>query len=97
MPASFINDPEHWHQRAKEARTLADLMNDEDSRQAMLRIAADYERLAERAAQRRAGVRQNPKRNGPTHRWALPKRKPRCCTAVGFLPLTLRGLYATVT
>jgi hypothetical protein len=52
---SFINDPEHWRSRAKEARAIADQMTDADSRSAMLRIADDYDRLAERAAQRAAG------------------------------------------
>jgi hypothetical protein len=46
MPASFINDPEHWRHRAEEIRTLADGMKDELSKQMMLRIAQDYERLA---------------------------------------------------
>ena len=32
MPTSFINDPEHWLDRAKEARTLADQMNDEGAK-----------------------------------------------------------------
>src|SRR5262245_25747919 len=27
MATSFINDPEHWHNRAEEARTLAEQMN----------------------------------------------------------------------
>jgi hypothetical protein len=52
---SFINDPEHWRSRTKEARAIADQMTDADSRSAMLRIADDYDRLAERAAQRAAG------------------------------------------
>jgi hypothetical protein len=52
MPMSFINDPEHWCNRAEEARTLANQMSDEASKQTMLRIAADYEHLAERAALR---------------------------------------------
>jgi hypothetical protein len=43
MAASFINDAEHWRERAEEARTLADQMNDENSKQTMLRIAADYD------------------------------------------------------
>jgi hypothetical protein len=97
MPASFINDPEHWHQRAKEARTLADLMNDEDSRQAMLRIAADYERLAERAAQRRAGGPSEPEAQRPYALIGVAKAKTPALHCRGFLPLTLRGLYATVT
>jgi hypothetical protein len=63
---SVINDPEHWRDRAKEARTLADQMNDEASKQAMLRIAADYERLAEIAAVRaQGGSPQRPKGSSP--------------------------------
>jgi hypothetical protein len=52
MPASFINDLQHWRNRAEKARKLADEMNDETSRQMMLQIAEDYKRLAERTAQR---------------------------------------------
>jgi len=51
-PGSFINDPHHWRGRAEQARTLADLMSDATSKQMMLRIADDYDRLAERAEQR---------------------------------------------
>jgi hypothetical protein len=46
---SHIDDPEHWRKCAEEMRALADEMQDEKSKQTMLRIAADYERLAERA------------------------------------------------
>ena len=56
MPASFINDPEHW--RAEETRTIAEQMSDLQSKDAMLRIAKDYERLAERAEQRGKGSGQ---------------------------------------
>ena len=51
-PALFINDPEHWQTRAQEARKLAEQMNDGDARQAMLRIADEYEKLAQRARDR---------------------------------------------
>jgi hypothetical protein len=52
MSGSFINDPQHWRGRAEEARTLADLMSDDMSKQMMLRIADSYDRRAERTAQR---------------------------------------------
>ena len=47
-----INDPKHWRERAREARTVADGMADEHSRKRMLRTAADYEELARRAEKR---------------------------------------------
>ncbi len=59
MPASFINDPEHWRRRAEEARSIAEQMSDSPSKEAMLRIAKDYERLAERAEQRAKGSAQS--------------------------------------
>jgi hypothetical protein len=39
-----------------EARILANQMNDETSKQTMLKIAADYDRLAERAEARARGA-----------------------------------------
>jgi len=43
---SFMNDPQHWRDRAEEARTLASAIRDEFCKQTMLHIARDYERLA---------------------------------------------------
>ena len=56
MPeVSHFNDPEHWRRRAEESRVLAEQINDETSKQMMLRIADDYDRLAVRAAMRLQG------------------------------------------
>jgi hypothetical protein len=55
MVSHFINEPDHWRARAQEARILAGQMNDSESKDAMLRIAEDYERLAKRAEDRAAG------------------------------------------
>jgi len=49
---SFVNNPDHWRNRAEEARLLAEDMKDETSKQTMRCIADDYERLARRAEQR---------------------------------------------
>lgn len=49
---SPIDDPQHWHYRAEEMRTLADGICDEHCRNAMLRNAACYDRLAQHAAGR---------------------------------------------
>ena len=52
VPASLINNPQHLRKRADEARSLADDMKDEISKQMTLQIADDYEYLAKRAEQR---------------------------------------------
>ena len=51
MPSHIFNDPKHWRQRAEEARVLADQMSDSASKEMMLGILRDYERLAEWAEQ----------------------------------------------
>src|SRR5262245_37938503 len=48
MPKSFIYDPAHWRERAEEIRTLAEDMDDPQARASMLRIADEYEELAQR-------------------------------------------------
>jgi hypothetical protein len=53
MPTTPINDPKHWHERAAAMRALAATMN-HDTRAVMLRLADNYDKLADRAA-RRAG------------------------------------------
>ena len=52
MAASFVNDPEHWRQRAEEMRGLARDVRDQEAKATMLRIANDYDDLARRAEER---------------------------------------------
>jgi hypothetical protein len=47
-----FNDPEHWHQRAEKARVFAGQMNDERTKNTMIGIADDYDKLAVRAEMR---------------------------------------------
>jgi len=53
MPLSILDNAEHWLTRAEEARSIADKLSDPESKRTILRIADDYDRLAEHA-QRRA-------------------------------------------
>jgi len=55
MADHLINDPNHWRERAKEARVHAEQIADPESKKMMLRIAEDYEKLALRAEQRQRG------------------------------------------
>jgi hypothetical protein len=46
MPA-LLDDPEYWRSRAEEARVVAEQLSDPEAKRTMLRIATDYDRLAE--------------------------------------------------
>jgi hypothetical protein len=48
-PDYLFKAPTHWRMRAEKMRTLAEEADDPTVRALMLRIAADYERLAESA------------------------------------------------
>jgi hypothetical protein len=54
MAKKPINDPLHWRPRAADMRALAVTMKDAETIAIMNRLADDYDKLAERAAQRRA-------------------------------------------
>ena len=56
---SVLDDPKHWLERAEEARSIADQLSDPESRRMMLRIAEDYERLANHARRRTSQTAQN--------------------------------------
>jgi len=46
MFIASINDPTHWLDRAKEGRALAAQIGDPEGKRMILKVAADYERLA---------------------------------------------------
>ena len=52
MTQRLIDDAQHWRDRAEEARTHAEQMNDADARMMMLGTAESYEKLARRAEER---------------------------------------------
>jgi hypothetical protein len=54
MPAEAPDPALRWQALADEARTIADQMTDPQQKLILLTIARGYERLAERAATRRA-------------------------------------------
>ena len=43
----LLNDSEHWHARAEEARLLAKEMKDSETKDALVRIADSYEDLVQ--------------------------------------------------
>lgn len=55
--SEYINNPKHWMGRATEMRTLAKTVPDVETRTVMLRLAADYDKLAGRAEERADGRR----------------------------------------
>ena len=52
IDVSLSDDPRHWCKRADEIRQLADKMTDPKDRETLLKLAADYDKLAQRAADR---------------------------------------------
>ena len=52
MTVRGINDAKHWRDRAAEMRVLAEEMTNRDAGRMMIKLAADYDKLADRAEAR---------------------------------------------
>jgi hypothetical protein len=59
MSISILDDPDHWRERAEDARDVAEQLSDPVSRDMMLRIAESCDRLAELAEYRGECTRGN--------------------------------------
>jgi aryl-alcohol dehydrogenase-like predicted oxidoreductase len=54
MSVRLLNDARHWRDRAAQIRALSDWMSDAQRRARILKLANDYDKLAEQA--REGGV-----------------------------------------
>ena len=54
MTLQGLNDAKHWRDRAVEMRVLSADMNEFEARTLMLKLANDYDKLADRAEDRAA-------------------------------------------
>jgi len=52
MTVQGLNDARHWRDRAAEMRVLSSDMKDFEARTLMLKLANDYDKLADRAEDR---------------------------------------------
>ncbi len=73
MTHQSINDAKHWRDRAAEMRALSAEMKDFEARKLMLKLASDYDKLADRAEERVACDKPGPS--------PIPKAKGRAAVA----------------
>jgi hypothetical protein len=60
MTLHGINDAKHWRDRAAQMRVLSDEIKDPQAQRMMLRLANDYDKLADRAEDRAARDKAGP-------------------------------------
>jgi hypothetical protein len=68
---SAVRDPEHWRSRAKEARALAELIIDPESKRGMLTIADEYEKIAKRSDYKRSRRHNHSSADGRAGYWEV--------------------------
>ena len=73
VPPRDLNDVKHWRERATEMRALAEGMGDAHAIRLMLDLANDYEKLADRAAERAKSIEVNTFTPSPLGRGSLPE------------------------
>ena len=71
MPGRVTGDPQHWRDRAAQMRALALTMKDPEIIILMTDLAADYEKLGDRAAAKTAKLPSGRGRHGK----ALPSQR----------------------
>src|SRR5215472_16910524 len=84
MSLYSINDPKHWLDRAKEARALAEQMDDPETKRTMLKNADDYRAARPKSARTTSGTLATVKvvlRSGRLRanwlQWATPTSRSR--------------------
>ena len=60
MTLQGLNDAKHWRDRAASMRALSDLIGDREAQRMMLKLANDYDKLADRAEDRASGKTPGP-------------------------------------
>src|SRR5262249_21573749 len=90
MVLNHVNDVNHWRDRAAEMRILSRMVKDIEAQANMVRLADDYDKLAERAEQHsNAKSLQDCE---PPSVWPLSQRPPR--NARPGAAATMRGSFS---
>ena len=67
MNTNPLYDPKHWRKRADATRAKAGVLTDDGARQKLLRVAEEYDRLAQRAEQWVTAQKDR-----PSELWLIP-------------------------